>query len=511
MIDEDETLPPVFFPEDDDGPSTEELRHHAPRTTDAANADAIVREHGRGYRYVLEWDAWIAWDGKRWGRSGSRQALMNAAVLTARKEHYATTGRVRELEEKVRMAALQGQKDDEAAKRLKRELKLLQWHEVSQNAGKIEAAIKILETRLQVTLAQLDRDPLLLNLRNGTLDLRNAEIRPHDRDDLITQITDVEWDDDARCPTWDAFVSGAMGGKLELVMYLQRLIGYSLTGQTTEHILVFFFGGGQNGKSTFVQTIRAILGEYACAAPRSLLFEKKQGDDHPAELARLYGKRFAVCAEIGEHTVLDEAKVKDLTGGDAVGVRRMREDFWDLLPTHKLIMSGNHKPTVRGADFGIWRRIRLVPWLVQVAPENVDKDLPAKLRAEAAGILRWAAQGCLEWRRIGLHEPDEVAAATAEYRDESDAVGQFLAQFTVGDEAARTSRKALREKYEEWCKEAGYQPHGAKRFSARVKEVPGVRRVTVREAGTVRDGWAGIRLRSTFELTTSSDGGGGSN
>jgi putative DNA primase/helicase len=491
---------PMFDFDDDDDPSIEELADAAPRCTDSANADAFVAEHGKGYLFVAEWGAWLAWNGKRWAPKGARGRVVNAAMLTARMCHYRTRRTLDELEEKYRPILLAGQKDEELEAQIKYQQKLLKWHEQSQNSSRLEACAKLLETRLVVTLADLDRDPWLLNVTNGTLDLRTAELRPHAASDLITQLTDVEWSDDAAAPEWETFVSRAMGGSVELGCYLQRLIGYALTANTTEHILAFFYGAGRNGKSTFLQTVRTMLGEYSCAAPRDLLFEDKNGQRHPAELARLYGKRMAVCAEIGEHTVLDEAKVKDLTGGDAVAVRRMREDFWDLVPTHKLFIAGNHKPTVKGDDLGIWRRIRLVPWTVTVDEADVDKDLPEKLKAELSGILRWAVNGCLEWQRLGLVEPTAVTEATREYRIESDVLGEFLDRHTVFEEAARVTRQALRTRYESWCEESGHLPLGARKVAQRLRE-RGCSNINVREGQRVRDGWLGIRLRSEYELT----------
>ena len=273
--------------DDEHVPSTEELQGEAPRTTDSANADAVVAEHGRGYLFVVEWEAWIAWDGKRWDRTGARARVQHAVMLTARLEHYRTLGRLRQLEDKYRQTLLAGQKDEDMEAKIKHQQKVLKWHEQSQNSSRIEATTKLLETRLVVSMKDLDRDPWLLNVANGTVDLRSAELRPHDASDRITQIADVEWNDQAKAPTWEAFVSSSMGDDLKLALYLQRLIGYSLTALTTEHLLAFFYGGGRNGKSTFVQTLRTMLGEYACAAPRDLLFEDKNGQRHPAELARL--------------------------------------------------------------------------------------------------------------------------------------------------------------------------------------------------------------------------------
>lgn len=488
-------------------PSTCELQGEAPRCTDSANADAFVAEHGRGFLFVVEWEAWIAWDGKRWDRSGARARVMNAAMLTARLEHFRCQERLAALRKRERDAAMLGKKDEDLEAEIKLEAKLLKWHEQSQNAAKLEAVTRLLETRLVTSMRGLDKDPWLLNVANGTVDLRTAEMHLHRAGDLLTQTSDIEWDDSARCPTWDAFVRSSMGGDLMLTLYLQRLIGYAITGLTTEHILAFFHGEGNNGKSTFLQVLRSVLGEYACPAPRDLLFEDaKGGQRHPSELARLYGKRMVVCAEIGENVTLDEAKVKDLTGGDAISVRRMREDFWDLEPTHTLMVAGNHKPTVRGSDLGIWRRIRLVPWSVIVEAKDVDRDLPGKLRAEARGILRWCVQGCLEWQRIGLQTPDSVMVSTAAYREESDALGDFFEGHCVFEGDARISRQALRERYEAWCVETGHKPFGPRKIGQRLRSRQ-VRPLSVREGARVKDGWAGVRLKSDFERQVEAEPG----
>ncbi len=502
----------MAYPIDDDDeapePSLEELSAEAPRGTDSANADAFVIEHGAGYRYVTEWDAWIAWSGKRWELPGARGRVMHAAMLTARLEYMRTKGRLKLLEEEQKPLLLEPQRDADRIEELEAAIKyqrqLLKWHEQSQNVARLEASTKILQTRLVVSMIDLDRNPWLFNVSNGTIDLRSSELHDHTPDDLITQISEIEWSDSSACPTWDAFVSTVMGGERDLVSYLQRLVGYSLTSLTREHILAFFYGTGLNGKSTFMQTIKLVFGEYGCAAPRDLLFQDKHGQRHPDELARLYGKRIAICAEIGEYNRFDEAKIKDLTGGDVVAVRRMRENFWDLTPTHTLFISGNHKPHVDGDDLGIWRRIRLVPWTVTIPPELVDKALPEKLRAELPGILRWAVNGCLEWQRIGLEEPQAVLDATSDYRAESDVLGSFLTGYVIFEPDARVTRMALRERYETWCKESGHLPLGARKVAQRLRE-RGVVDGKVRDGMRVRDGWAGVRLKGDFDLLADSD------
>lgn len=486
-------------------PSIEELAAEAPRDTDAANVDAFVRLHGKGYRFVVEWGAWIAWSGKRWELPGARGRVLQAAVLVAREEHYRCRGRLAALQAELRPLKLAPQKDEDRIERIetaiKREAKLLLWHTNSQNQGKLEAVAKGLERCLTVRMAELDADPWVINCANGTVDLRTGDLRPHDRDDLLTQIVDIEYDLEARAPLWSAFLSTAMRGSIGLTTYLQRLVGYTLTGLTAEHILVFHHGNtGSNGKSTFLATLRALLGEYACSAPRSLLFEPKNGaEPHPTELARLWGKRLAICSEVPEHAELAEAKIKDITGGDVLAVRRMTENFWDLTPTHTLHCAGNHKPTVLGTDGGIWRRIKLVPWTVTIAEQDRDADLGEKLRAELPGILAWAVRGCLEWQLIGLAEPVEVTGAGAEFRAESDVLAGFFASQCVFEPEGRESCKALRKAYESWCDDLGHRPVGARTLWRRFRE-KGARNTSVRYEGKPAEGLAGVRLKSAVEL-----------
>lgn len=491
---------PPFDDEDDAAPSIEELRDDAPLTTDSANAEAVVREHGRGYLFVLAWSAWLAWDGRRWSSEGARGKLAEAIKITMRLEWSRARARLLEAEELMRIAGLAGQKDEKAERIAKREKGLLRWYEQSQNQAKIEACTKRLEAMLPVSHESLDRAPWLLNVANGTIDMRTADLRAHAREDLLTQLTEIEYHDDASCPTWDEFIRSAMGGNLELALYLQRFVGYAATGHVSEHALLFCYGVGRNGKSTFMAMVHRILGEYACAAPRELLFASKN-ERHPEEIARLHGKRLAVCAEVPQEAKLDEAKVKDLTGGDVVSCRRMRENSWDLHPTHSFFLSGNHKPNIAGTDDGIWRRLRLVPWLVQVAEGDVDRELPAKLWAEREGILRWIVQGCLEWQRIGLCDPEIVKGATREYREESDAIGRYLAERVVFSAEERIARAPLRKDYETWCEEQGYQPLGARRFAQRLRD-SGVTEVSVRVGMGVANGWRGCRLRASTEFTT---------
>jgi putative DNA primase/helicase len=480
--------------------STEELEALAPRCTDSANVDAFVGRHGTGFRFVVEWNKWLAWNGQRWVLRGADGRIVHAAMLSAREDYAAAKAQITILEEVLRVATLKADVDakEKAESSLKWQKRLLAWHEQSQNSSRLNACVQLLATRLTLTLDELDACPWLLCVQNGTVDLRTAELLPHTREHYLTQRTDVEWSDDARCPTWDAFLMRAMGGDRALVLYLQRLVGYSCTALTTEQLLVFLYGTGSNGKSTFMNVLKDVLGQYACAAPRDLLMVQKT-PKHETEFARLLGKRVATGAEVGDGQRFDEAKIKDLTGSDVIPARRMNEDFWDLRPTHKLWLAGNYKPTILGADHGIWRRIRLIPWAVLVDEQTKDRDLPAKLKTELPGILRWAVAGCLEWQRIGLREPESVVRATETYRRESDVLGAFLAECCALDPAGEVSRLTLRERYERWCSEAGYEPVGARRLAGRLRE-SAVVEIEMRENGAHRRGWRGLRLLTPTEL-----------
>lgn len=454
--------------------------------TDVRNSEQLVALHGRDLRHVGTWGKWLVYDDARWpiDETGAVQerAVRTTQVIFA------------EAVEALQLAV--GRDDEGAIKRAKADLA---WAVKSQGTSRITAMIALARSKSAVAVRhqELDADPMLLNVANGTVDLRTGHLRAHRREDLITKLAPVAYDPKATCPTWDTFLDRAMGGSAELIAYLQRIVGYALTGEVREHVLGFFFGGGANGKSTFLGTIHAMLGDYAAPAPRGLLF-RSRGERHPTELASLHGRRFVTCSEIEDGLAFDESLTKDLTGGDPISCRRMNEDFWSFQPTHKLFLAGNHKPTVRGDDEGIWRRMRLVPWLVTIPEAERDPLLPAKLRAELTGILRWAVEGCMAWQAKGLGAPAAVLEATAAYREENDGLGEFFRLHLVFEREASISRKQLRGAYVTFCDESGAEPFGAKRFAARLAE-RGITKTSVRTPEGPRDGWRGVRLATDVE------------
>jgi putative DNA primase/helicase len=260
-----------------------------------------------------------------------------------------------------------------------------------------------------------------------------------------------------------------MDGDEDLVTYLQRAVGYSLTGDTREQVLFFLHGSGANGKSTFLETVLTMLGDYGCQAVPELLMVRKS-EPHPCERADLFGRRLVSCVEVEEGKRLAETLLKQFTGSDRIRARWQHENFFEFRPVHTLWLAANHKPVVRGTDHAIWRRIKLVPFNVTFDDERKDPTLPQKLREELPGILNWAVKGCLDWQRGGLAEPDAVRMATAEYRSEMDTVGQFLQERCVIGRDLRIAAKQLYAAFVTWCAESQERPMNQHVFGRRMRD-----------------------------------------
>jgi putative DNA primase/helicase len=438
--------------------------------TDLGNALRLVDRHGEDLRYVHAWDRWLVWTGSRWeqDRTGEVERRAKETVRSIYAEASST-------EDPQDGKALGDHATRSAAK------------------GRIEAMIALArsEPGIPAVPEQLDADPWLLNVRNGTVDLRTGELQPHRREDLITKIAPVQYAPGAAAPTWEAFLERVLPGE-ELRRFVRRVIGYALTGDVSEQVLIFLHGAGANGKSTLINAVLAMLGDYGQQAAPELLTVK--GASHPTELADLLGTRFAASVEVEDGRRLAESLVKQLTGGDRIKARFMRQDFFEFDPTHKVFLAANHKPTIRGTDHAIWRRIKLVPFDVTIPKAEQDPRLFEKLQAELSGILAWAIRGCLEWCRDGLGEPEEVRAATEGYRAEMDVLAAFIEERCVEYPDATATAKALWDAYKGWTGESG-EDHGTqRRFGMRLTERGFERRrITSGERkGTYE--WVGIGL-----------------
>jgi putative DNA primase/helicase len=434
--------------------------------TDLGNARRLVHRHGRNLRYCWLWRKWLVWDGKRWVKddTGEVYRLAKETVSSIYQEAAAAP-------------------NDEARKELGK-------HATRSEAGaRIKEMVDLARSDVPVMPDELDASPDLLNTESGTIDLRTGELREHRREDLITKIAPTTYRPDAAAPTWEAFLERVLPGE-DLRAFVQRAVGYSATGDTSEQCMFINHGGGANGKSTFQEAIAAALGDYAMRAPTEMLLAKRS-DGVPNDVARLKGARFVSASETEEGRRLAESRIKDLTGQDTITARFMKAEWFDFAPTHKLWLSTNHKPEIRGTDAAIWRRIRLVPWAVTIPPAEQDKKLPIALRHELAGILAWVVRGCLQWRREGLQAPDEVRKATGEYRAEMDVLAGFLVECCELDTGHWEYAKDLYECYKRWCDENGERPEPQRKFGGRLGE-----RGFQRDRGGSRGAgiWRGVRL-----------------
>ncbi len=302
-------------------------------------------------------------------------------------------------------------------------------------------------------MADFDNDPMLLNVRNGTINLRTGKLNPHNPEDMLTRRVEIDYDEAAQCPLWKAFLDRVQPDP-SVQKYLQRMMGYNLTGQINEQIFNIWHGSGANGKSTALEILQYCLGDYSRILPSEMLLNRTH-EPHPTERAQLMGLRLAAFEETKKGKAFDENTVKQLVGQGTLTARFMRQDNFEFTCTHKVVVCTNHRPKVSDCSHGFWRRTHLLPWLVEIPDAEKDRTLGQKLRNEAAGILRWMVQGCLEYQRVGLAPPEAVLIATAEYQAESDAVGLFLAERTRRDSNGRVRAGEIYKAWKEWCEARG--------------------------------------------------------
>jgi putative DNA primase/helicase len=285
-----------------------------------------------------------------------------------------------------------------------------------------------------------------------------------------------------------------MNGNSDMISFLRRALGYALTGDVEEQCVFILYGTGANGKSTMLRVLKSILGGYARQAAADTFMENKNKNDAGYDIAMLRGARFVTSVETREGKKIDEAVIKQVAGGDTVSCRRMREDFWEYDPEFKLFLATNHKPAVKGTDYGIWRRLRLISFNVKIPDDEKDKDLPLKLLEEAPGILSWCVNGCLEWQAGGLREPDEVWAVTKEYREEMDTLGAYLDEMCMLGENYTVPKKDLYESYSRWLKEAGEFVISHKKMTLQLKN-----RGFVDDNNGYYRFWKGIKLNGSYD------------
>ncbi|MFW3590429.1 phage/plasmid primase, P4 family [Staphylococcus caprae] len=401
---------------------------------DTGNAERLKDLFGDNIRFNYTSKRWMYYDGKRWKHddTGRMKILTDKVAESIKKEKlFIADGIDKEDMEKYRYR---------------------HWKD-SRNHNKKVNMMKECEHLLPVTNETFDNDFNLFNTQNGFIDLKNGVIKDHEKQNYFTKISNVEFTDKADCPKWEEFLDDIFLGNKELVEFIQRAVGYSLSGYTTEQVLFVLYGNGRNGKSVFLDILNEIFGNYATnIQPQAIMASKNQSDASP-EIAKLDGARLVTTTEPNEGERFDEGLLKQLTGGDRVSARKLYENEFEFTPQFKLWMATNHKPYVRGRDEGIWRRFIIIPFEKQIPLHEIDRDLTQKLKRELPAIMKWCVDGFLEWQRIGLSEPAIIKEQREEYRTEMDSIATFIEECCEVDYKYRISAGELFNAYDSWAKQ----------------------------------------------------------
>jgi putative DNA primase/helicase len=428
--------------------------------TDIGNMERLVWRHGSKLKYAAALK-WLTWDGKRWRED-----------KTGKAQRFAWNT-VRLIPEEAKLIKVPDKEEDKEGHKeaMERIEAIYKWAEASEMGGHVSLMLKHAQSAMGVaaTAGEFDQDLNLLNTSTGTIDLITGETRAHDREDMLTKIAPVEYDPQAKCPLWEKFMLEIMDGKQHMVDFLQRALGYSLTGETVEHKLFIMWGSGANGKTTMLEVVRHVMGDYSQAAEFTTFVAKKDARTGATpDLAMLRGARFVSATEGEQQHKLAESLVKQLTGGDTIVARHLFCEYFQFVPQFKIWLGTNHKPEISGTDDGIWRRVCLIPFNVSFA-DRADAQLKEKLKREAPGILAWMVRGLVEWRKHGLMEPEEVKAATATYRADEDLIVRFMnEEASVGNDEA--AARDVYNRYKDWVRDNHEGELSERKFAEAMKE-----------------------------------------
>ena len=402
--------------------------------TDHANATRFVDKFHNQLLFVPAWKKWLGWDGKRWAEDNNTRVYQLAKSYA--KSLFKEVGNLAE-DPTIDPSALN------AARKFAKQSN-------DRNRMQNFVAMAQCDHRVVCDVDELNRNPNLLNVQNGTVDLQTGQLLSHNSNDRLTQVAGTKFNPAAKCPQWEETIDLVFDGDQELSKYVQQLLGYSISGLFVEAVLPICYGDGNNGKSTVWNVVSLILGDYATMANHSLLLAVKQG--HDTQLANLYQRRFVAISEPEKGLSLSEARVKELTGDKIVSCRRLYENYWAFVPTHTFWLSTNHKPQISGTDEGIWRRIKLIPFTVDIGKKTKVKKgfIDTLVREEASGILNWLLAGFASWRKNGFQEPGIVKQATAEYRLNEDQVARFIAERCIEKPGIETPAKLLQRAFRSW-------------------------------------------------------------
>ncbi|MDY6835510.1 MAG: phage/plasmid primase, P4 family [Chloroflexota bacterium] len=437
-----------LYQQSHDEPATLAADDRVYNFTDVGNSERFIDWCGGDVHYSYDLHRWLVWNKSIWAIDPGGRVTKKAIDMA--KGMYAQASQTEGKEERK---------------------KLVTWALKCEGMSKIKPMLELARTLegVPISLDKLDSHQMLLGCPQTTVDLSSGDKLQSKRENLITKTTTVDLCPTANCDMWQAFLIEIMDGNEYLIDFLQRAIGYSLTGDTSERCMFILWGSGANGKSTLLQVISQIMGDYAMQTPTETLMIRRQ-ETIPNDIARLKGARFVMATESGVGQQLNESVIKQLTGGDMVSARFMHGEWFDFLPSHKLWLATNHKPTIKGTDKAIWDRIRLIPFTVSIPDDRQDKHLASRLMDEASGILAWAVQGCQAWQKRGLGMPREVIHATQAYRAEQDLLGDWLEQCCTLGPLQSVEGAALYKNFTEWALENGERPISNNQLGALLKE-----------------------------------------
>lgn len=418
---DDKPVPDGFFDVDTDSTGIEKF-------TDLGNAERFAKMFRGKLAYCKQMGKWLIWSGSRWEKDNSDQVMTFAKKCIRSLYGYAAGV------------------DDPIFRKA-----ILKHANSSESLKSIKSMITIAQSELPVALHDLDADQWILNCQNGIVDLRTGQLMPHDSVKNATKISPAVFSTDAECPVFEKFIHSTFAGNEEIIKFMQRLLGYCLTGETREQQFAIAFGSGRNGKGTLLNLVLDIMGDYAQTTPTDTLYRKKN-EGVSNDIARLMGARFVLASEGEEGKRFDEALIKKMTGQDRMAARFLHQEFFEFMPQFKIMLMTNDKPIARGDDMALWARIQLIPFTQKFDGSKKDDTLKDKLRspAEMSGILKWLVEGCLEWQRIGLCPPEEVVQATAEYRNESDKFQNWIEECCAVDAHAVCASHDLYKSFQAW-------------------------------------------------------------
>lgn len=449
--------------------------------TDLGNADLFADMFQRKVHFVPELNKWLVWVDGKWRSSRDKlidlvRQLVDRRRQEARDLHALTTHH----EESVN-------KTD-----------VWKWVIKSQSKSRIDAMLELAKVDAKIFVSQdkLDRPPYLVGVKNGTLDLVAGVVREGRPDELITQLIDIEYDPKAKCGKWQLFIEQVTCGRKDLADYLQEILGYALCGSVKEQQMFVLTGKGKNGKSTLVDVFLEVMGDYGKTTPAHTLM-KSESRAIRNDIARLRGARFVSAVEINTGKQLDEALVKRLTGGDKITARFIGREYFEFAPQAKFFLAVNTLPEVSGADDGIYRRIKIIPFELSVEDKQLDMALPEKLKGEKAGILAWAVEGFQRWYGNKLIEPACVNDASEDFRATMDTIGSFLKDVCERKSGVRIPKSSLFTSYQRWAKEACIDPVGLNQFGTLIRQ----QGIKESKSGSTRF-WQGLTARTNQSSPT---------